>query len=139
MLNAVAIAGPGNSIRPAVRTSSCQTEVRNSTPESSIAPKPPKNRTDAPTARPKLRTRSIDGSTIGATWRLERNQMDERTDRDDQPERAEHVGSQGVALAPLDERAPAEAEAEQADGHVDEEHQAPIGLDEQAAERWSGG
>ncbi len=67
MLKAVAIAGPGNSISPAVSTLSCQTPVRNSTPESSIAPKPAKNSSEAPTASPNVRTRSIAGSTIGAS------------------------------------------------------------------------
>ena len=75
MLNAVAIAGPGNSIRPAVSTDSCQTPVRNSTPASSIAPNPAKNSTEPPTASPKLRTRSIAGSTIGESWRSERHQI----------------------------------------------------------------
>src|ERR1700759_1197598 len=75
MLNAVAIAGPGQRIKTAASTSSCQTDVRNSTPASSIAPKPAKNSTEALTARPKLRTRSIEGSTIGAAWRSERHQI----------------------------------------------------------------
>jgi hypothetical protein len=63
----VAIAGPGNSINPAVSTSSCQTVVRKSTPASSMAPKPPKNSSDPVTASPKLRTRSIAGSSTGAS------------------------------------------------------------------------
>ena len=63
--NAAAVAGPGNSISPAVSTSSCQTPVRKSTPPSSIAPKPAKKKTDAPTASAKRGTRSIAGSTTG--------------------------------------------------------------------------
>src|SRR5438445_5849752 len=56
MLKAVAIAGPGNSITPALSTLSCHTEVRNRTPDSNIAPKPAKKSTDA--------------DTVGERWSL---------------------------------------------------------------------
>ena len=65
MLNVAAIAGPGASIRPAVSTSSPQTPVVNSTPESSIAAKPTKKMSEAATAMLNPRMRTIAGSMTG--------------------------------------------------------------------------
>ena len=166
--NAAAIAGPGNSISPAVSASSCQTPVRNRTPPSSIAPKPAKNTSEPPTASPKRRTRSIAGSTTGRRLALRappqpgqqdrRDQQQpehasrapapflalndrhhERPDRHDQRRRAEHVRPAGVLLAVLAQRANAGGQRGQADRHVDEEHEPPVGLHEQPAQRRPGG
>ena len=60
------IAGPGASIRPAVRIGSPQTVVTNRTVPSSIAPKPMKKTTIATPANAKPRTLSSSGSTTGA-------------------------------------------------------------------------
>ena len=167
MLKIVAIAGPGNSISPAVSTSSCQTPVRNSTPLSSIAPKPAKNRIDAPVASAKRRFRSSSGSMTGAGCRCERrhsagrstsgrsqqrehrcrgpspivpldDRHDQRPHSDDQHRRAHNVRPRGVLLAMLAQGAQARHQRGDADGHVDEEHQAPVGLDQQPSKRRSG-
>src|SRR5215208_6409754 len=66
------IAGPGASIRPAVRIGSAQTVVTNRTVPSSITPKPMKKTTIATPANAKPRTLSSSGSTTGAGCRVER-------------------------------------------------------------------
>ena len=164
-----AIAGPGNSIRPVVSTLSCQTVVRNRTPLSSIAAKPAKNRIDAPTARLKLRTRSIVGVddrrlvTLGAppdpgsssaiasasspitaaevqpqSWPLTIASTSEpiATVKPAAPSRSgrQRRRARGARLGRC---APATS-ANSADRDVDEEHQPPVGLHEQASERWAG-
>ena len=53
----------------------CQTPVVNSTPASSIEPKPVKNTIEPTTAMAKERSRSISGSISGLGWRPERHRI----------------------------------------------------------------
>jgi hypothetical protein len=59
----------------------------------------------------------------------------QRADRDDQRAGPEHVRAPRAELAPLPQRAQAEAQPEQPDRDVHQEHPAPVGLHQQTAER----
>ena len=63
--NAAAIAGPGAIERPAIKTESCQTDVKNRTFPSRNAAKAAEKNSDARFATVNERTRTIAGSMTG--------------------------------------------------------------------------
>ena len=156
--------GPGAIMKPARRTDSCHTPVRNSTPPSTSAPKPPKKTSELTSARATARCRMTAGSRIGLGWRNERTisqapataarvnaprirraepapvrALDDgghqAGDRHREQHGTEQVGLVRRRVAHLAQQAHPEDEGEQAEGQVDEEHPTPAGLHQEPADR----
>ena len=166
--NAAAMSGPGASEKPAVRADSCQTPVRNSTLLSSIAANAAPNRSIAALASAKERTASSERSMTGAGSRAQRRRKTapgehragqaaerarvrpaplgrlyqaqrERADREREHAGAPQIGDPHVRVAALAQDPDCEQRRRERDRQVDEEHQAPVGRDQQPAERRAGG
>ncbi len=163
-----ASAGPGASCSPARRIDSCQTPVMNSTLESSIAPNAAENRIAATLAIANERTRSIAGSTTGEGWRAQRRANSARpaaapasaasvrgssqphsgactkpsasapTDAASSAVPSQSGRPCSVEVARLGQQPRRAPQRPRADGQVDEEHEPPVDLHEQAAERRPG-
>src|SRR5215216_6350400 len=157
------IAGPGASIRPAVRIGSAQTVVTNRTVPSSITPKPIKKTTIATPANAKPRTLSSSGYDRGRMSRRAGGHRGDqqhrgREERDDprgapapvgalddcQGEGADASGEEGASsgvraspgpVARLVQDLEAHRERSEHERNVHEEHEAPASLDEQTPDR----